>query len=817
MKTISLLILLLLFSVPGKNSGHTADASVQAFENSIMKAKPLPLNCVRLLGGPLKNAQDLDQKTLLGLEPDRMLAYYRSEAGLEPKAKPYNGWDGGGRNLTGHLAGHYLSAVSLMFASTGDERFKERADYIVQELKAVQDKHGDGYLSALSDGRKCWDAVSRGDIRSSGFDLNGLWSPWYTLHKTYAGLRDAYRYAGNKTALDIEIKFAAWAERILSKLTDRQIQIMLNTEFGGMNEIMADLYADTGDERWLNLSYKFEHRSIIDPLKRYQDILPGKHGNTQVPKLIGSIDRFAYTGNAGDLLAAGFFWDRVAHHHSFATGGHGKDEYFGEADKLDNRIDGRTAETCNVYNMLKLTRRLFALCLDAQYADFHERALFNHILASIDPDEGWACYMVPVGRGVTREYERNMPDGGFTCCTGTSLESHALHGDGIYYECGDKLYINLYVPSKVKWGSQGVILEANTDFPEGESATFILTLDEPKEFSLMLRRPYWAGDAFSIKIDGKPVPAESLADPLVPAYGRPPIESKRQSSQKISYYIDLRRTWKTGDTVEVFLPKTLRLEPLPDNPRRVSILWGPLVLAGDLGPERDDHEQSWNQQERVPVFVAAERPIEEWLKPVLGKPGHFLTDGVGREKDVEFSPFYKLHRRTYGVYWDLFTPPEWETHKAEYAAGQERMGKLERATAGYAQPGEMQPERDYNYQGADDAHPIRVDGRPGRQAKTWFSFDLPVDQKHLMTLVVTYYSDEFYREPPHFDILVSDQRIAEQEVARSEPARFYTVEYAIPAELVTGKEKVTVKFQARAGRSVAGVFGIRMIRADAER
>jgi DUF1680 family protein len=289
---------------------------------------------------------------------------------------------------------------------------------MVKELQEVQAKRGNGYLGAITDpkgvdGATIFDQVASGDIRSGGFDLNGMWSPWYTLHKTYAGLRDAYRFTGNQTALELEIRFSEWAERMLARMSDSQIQRMLNTEFGGMNEIFADLYADTGDRRWLELSRKFEHRAFTEPLKRHQDRLAGNHGNTQVPKMIGSLARFTYAGDPGDGFAASFFWDRVVQHHSYATGGHGKDEYFGEPDLLNDRVDGRTAETCNVYNMLKMTRTLFALRPDAHYADFHERALFNHILGSLDPQDGWACYMVPVGRGVQHEYERNMLDGGF--------------------------------------------------------------------------------------------------------------------------------------------------------------------------------------------------------------------------------------------------------------------------------------------------------------------------------------------------------------------------------------------------------------------
>src|SRR2546428_6557978 len=330
-------------------------------EQKLVKARPLPLSSVRLLAGPLKNAQDLDAKYLLALEPDRMLSYLWQRAGLQSKANGYGGWDGGGRQLTGHIAGHYLSAVSLMWAATGDARFKQRADYTVQELKAVQDAHGDGYLSALAGGQKAFGELARGEIRSAAFDLNGEWSPWYTLHKTYAGLRDAYRHTGNRTALAVEIKFAAWAERILSRLDDAQLQHMMNTEFGGMNEVLCDLYADTGDARWLALSYKFEHRAFLEPLERHQDDLAGTHANTQIPKILGSAARFLYTDTPADLLAAGVFWDRLVQHHSFSSGGHGKDEDFGPADELSDWIDGRTAGTCKAYNMLKMTPPLFSL------------------------------------------------------------------------------------------------------------------------------------------------------------------------------------------------------------------------------------------------------------------------------------------------------------------------------------------------------------------------------------------------------------------------------------------------------------------------
>jgi len=796
--------------------------TVWAFEKNILKARPLPLNNVRLLGGPLKRAQDVTVEYLLQLEPDRMLAGYRVRAGLEPKAEGYGGWDAvDSRQLTGHIAGHYLSAISLMYAATGNEEFKKRADYIVTEFKDVQDKRGDGYLGAIVnrdgiDGRELFQLLSRGEIQSGGFDLNGLWSPWYTLHKTFAGLRDAFRFTGNRTALDIEIKFAEWVEGILAPLNANQIQQMLNTEFGGMNEILVDLYADTGEKRWLDLSYKFEHRSFIDPLKRHQDILDGKHGNTQVPKLIGSADRYAYTGDAGDILAAGFFWDQVVQHHSYTTGGHGQDEYFHEPGKLSDRVDGRTAETCNVYNMLKLTRRLFAIRPDAHYADFYERALLNHILASIDPEDGRTCYMVPVGRGVQHEYQGMFRS--FTCCVGSGMESHALHGDGIYYESGDKLWVNLYVPSTVEWTEADVNLKVDTDFPEGESVTLEMTLQSPKELTLALRRPYWVGDGFSVKVNGEAV-SEDIIDPYrdVPESGRP-VEG-RAGVDKSGSYVELKRIWKTGDRVELNLPKTLRLEPTPDNPQVTALMWGPLVLAADLGPERERGRDVSSEPPTIPVFVAAGQPVDSWVKSVPGEPGYFRISDVGRDSlgaDIEIEtnlvPFYRLHRRTYSIYFDLFTEAGWEEKKAEYVAEQERLRALERATVAYAQPGEMQPERDFNFQGSEDSRVTRVMGRAGRRGSSWFSFDLPVEPDRRLALVVTYYSGERRRAPASFDILVEGHRVSHQVVENSDPERFFDVEYVIDSTLIEGKKKVTIRFEAAEENSIASVFGIRMIR-----
>jgi hypothetical protein len=596
-----------------------------------------------------------------------------------------------------------------------------------------------------------------------------------------------------------------------------------------MNEVLADLYADTGDKRWLDLSLKFEHRAFTDALKRHQDNLNGKHGNCQIPKLIGSAARFGYVGDPQDLIAASFFWDRVVQHHSYATGGHGLEEYFGAPDQLSHRVDGRVAETCNVYNMLKLTRRLFSYRPDAFYADFHERALFNHILASCDPNEYATSYMVPVGRGVTQEYQ-NMQQS-FTCCVGSGMESHALHGDGLYYESDDTVWVNLFAPSTAQLaiaGGAGIKMES--DFPDGDRATLTFTsVKAPKAFTLAIRRPGWAGDGFAIKVDGQPV-AEipTIASMRVGGAGgrnvagEPPVPP--------STYVSLKRAWAAGSTIEITLPKTLRLEATPDDPRVAAIMLGPIVLAGDWGAQRSGRGRGAGAAGApapppvapVATLVAAGRPIDEWVKPDAARAANFKTIAIGRVPsdpdktwEVALAPFYRTQRRTYSVYFDVVTPAEFTTRANAIAAESARLKKLEAATVAYIQPGDAAREAQFNYQSdLANRQVTRAGGRTSRGGPGWFSYDLAVEPAP-MALVVTY---QHLQEPPtppaEFQILVDNAPLATFEMNAAADG-YYDAQYAMPAALVQGKAKVTVKFQATGTSRITPIFGVRVIRADA--
>ncbi|MDQ3804505.1 MAG: glycoside hydrolase family 127 protein [Acidobacteriota bacterium] len=746
------------------------------------EAREFDLADVRLLDGPFKKAMALDAEYLLRLEPDRLLSWFRKEAGLKPKAEVYGGWEAQG--VAGHSLGHYLTACALMYAATGDARFRERVGYVVGELELCQKANGDGYVAAIPGGKKIFREVAAGDIRSQGFDLNGGWVPWYTMHKVFAGLLDAHHYCAGEKALAVATKLGDWADRTTAKLTEEQFQRMLAAEHGGMNESLAELYARTGDEKYLRLSRRFRHRAVLDPLARREDRLPGLHANTQIPKVIGLARLHELTGDASDRTAAEFFWQRVVRHHSYVIGGNSEGEHFGPPDKLDARLGQNTCETCNTYNMLKLTRRLFTWRPAVEYADYYERALYNHILASQNPEDGMFCYFVPLKPGAQKTY--STPFDSFWCCVGTGMENHAKYGEAIYFRGEDALWVNLFIPSEVRWKEKGLTLRQETRYPDEETVRLTFDLERPTALALRVRHPGWAAEGMRVLVNGRPQPAGA----------------------KPGGYVEIRRAWEGGDRVELKIPMSLRLEALPDNPNRAAVLYGPSVLAGELGP---GDEAGVAGLVSVPVMVTGNRPLAEWVRPVEGRPTTFRTAGAGRPRDVTLYPFYRMHGRRYSVYWDLFTPQQWVLREAEYKAELERARRLEARTVDFAQPGEMQPERDHNMRG-ERTEAGEHQGRKWRHARDggWVSFDLKVLPGEPVSLVCTYWGGE--AGPRTFDILVDGARVATQSLQNDRPGQFFDVAYPLPEELTRGKEKITVRFQARPGNTAGGLYGLRVVR-----
>src|SRR5882672_8882436 len=434
--TVALIILSLLFSTvaPRIANGQSYlpdenNPRVKVKPQVTMAAYPFSLAEVSLLPSEFTVARDADIKYLLMIEPDRLLSQFRTHAGLKPKAERYGGWESEG--LAGHTLGHYLSACALEYAVSGNQEFLKRVNYIVDQLQECQVARKTGYVGAIPREDSVFMEVSQGQIRSRGFDLNGSWSPWYTIHKVMAGLLDAYLYCDNQKALAIEQGMADWTENTLKNLNDEQIQKMLLCEYGGMNEVLVNTYAFTNNKKYLELSYKFHDKVVLDSLAHRVDILPGRHSNTQIPKVIGTVRRYELTGAKSDFVIGDFFWQTVVNHHSYAPGGNSNYEYLSEADKLNDKLTDNTMETCNTYNMLKLTRHLFALQPSAALMDYYEKALYNHILSSQNHETGMMCYFVPLRMGGKKEY--STPFNTFTCCVGSGMENHVKYNESIYF------------------------------------------------------------------------------------------------------------------------------------------------------------------------------------------------------------------------------------------------------------------------------------------------------------------------------------------------------------------------------------------------
>ena len=744
------------------------------------RALPFRLTDIKLLEGPFLHATELNVKTLLNYEPDRLLSRFYSEAGLKPKAEHYPGWES--ESLAGHSLGHYLSACSMMYQTTGDKRFLEITDYIVDELKFLQEKDGDGYIGAFPRGKKIQgEEVASGDIRSQGFDLNGIWSPFYTQHKILAGLRDTYRLCNNPKALEVEKSFADWIGRVITPLSEEQVQKMLRCEHGGISETLADLYADTGEEKYHELADIFYHRAILDSLKAKKDILPGKHSNTIIPELISLSRLYELTADSSGRDAAEFFWRTVVNHHSYVSGGNGNDEYFGPADKLRNRLGEGTTESCNVYNMLKLTEHLFEWNVGAEMADFYERALFNHILSTQHPVNGNVTYNLSLDMGGFKAFQDPLE---FTCCIGTGMENHSKYGENIYYHNDNELYLFQYIASELNWNEKGIRLIQNTSFPEEQGSSIRLICENPVSFTLQIRYPYWAQDGIEVRVNGK----------------------LKRIKQKPGSFVAVERTWESGDVVDIRIPFTLRLEAMPDDSNRVAVMYGPLVMAGDLGPVKDSASVDAMY---VPVLMTDNRDPATWMKPVAGKRNTFMTINTGRPRDVELRPFYSIHDRRYSVYWDLFDEAGWEVFRNDYKAEQERIRMLKAAEIDFVQPGEMQPERNHKFKGEKTA-PWSFRERPYRESRGgWFSFDLKTVPDAANALVVDYWGG--FPGAKTFDILINGKVLATENITNKSEGKFIAIHYDIPEELTKSREKISVRFQAHPGNTAGPVFGVRTI------
>lgn len=784
----SIIRCLLLAGGMGIYTAAASQSYVPEWKDSRMKVAPeadiqayaFNLRDVRLLESPFYTAMQAEAKYLLQIEPDRLLSDFRAHAGLPAKAEKYGGWESSG--LAGHSLGHYLSACALQYAATGDKAFLDKANYIVDELEACQQHRKTGYVGAIPNEDSMWMEVKAGNIRTRGFDLNGAWAPWYTVHKIMAGLLDVYLYCGNKKALAINEGIAHWAEGIIKDLNDEQLQRMLFCEYGGMSDALVNTYAITGNKKYLDLSYKFYDKRILDSLAAGIDILPGKHSNTQIPKVIGGIRRHELNLDEKDARIADFFWQTVTRDHSYATGGNSNYEYFGPARKLNETLTDNTTETCNTYNMLKLTRHLFALQPEAHYMDYYEKALYNHILASQHHETGMVCYFVSLRMGGTKRYSN--PWHSFTCCVGTGMENHVKYGESIYSRGKDgSLYVNLFIPSELDWKEKGVRIKQETTLPATEDIRLTVTAQRPATFSIRIRQPHWAKEGVQLTVNGK-------------------AEAVQPDAQG---YLVINRTWRQNDEIRLSLPVKLYTEAMPDNPSRQAIFFGPVLLAGVLGEKEPDPVQG------VPVFVTGQSDVSSWLRRTSGPAAEFTSVETGEPSEVKLVPFYDTKNQYYSVYWDVFTPAAWTQQQQVYEAARKAEKELEARTVDILRIGEMQPERDHELTGEktfteeDHGRKWRI-ARPGGH----FSFSMKVAPDSRNTLICTYWGMD--NRGRNFEIQVDGKTIATEDLNRYKASKFYDISYIIPEELTKGKQSVIIKFMPKPQNSAGPLYGSRVIK-----
>jgi DUF1680 family protein len=750
-----------------------------------------PLRQVRLGDGPFKDAQQRDLAYLLRLDPDRLLHTFRLNAGLPSSAKPLGGWEAPDVELRGHTLGHYLSACALMYEATGEERLAERARGIVAELRKVQlalparGMHA-GYLSAFPE--EFFDRLEAGQR---------VWAPYYTLHKIMAGLLDVYRVLDDETALEILRGMARWIALRASRLGDAQWQRSLATEYGGMQDVLTGLYAVTRDPEHLRLARLFDQHSLFDALAEGEDPLDGLHANTQIPKALGAARDCELTGEARYCAVARTFWDDVARHRSYAIGGNSEDEHFFPVAHFSRHLGESTAETCNTYNMLKLTKRLFLLRPDAELMDFYERGLFNHILASQDPASGMMTYSVAMKPGAWRTY--STPEDSFWCCVGTGMENHARYGEAIYAHDARSLYVNLFLASELRWPEKRLVLRQETRFPDEQAARLVLRLDAPVHLVLRVRRPAWAGAGVGLRVNGKSWPS-------APGSGS---------------WLEADREWKDGDVLDVRLPMSLHLAPMPDDPRVAAILYGPIVLAADLGtaeladvkrygPSAPDVPKELAQ---APALIAA-RPqdVLDHIRPA-GETLAFRTEGLGRPGDVLLKPFFRLADRRYEVYFSILSAADWKESGARARSEAEREAAIAARTVDAVDAGSPESERAHGLE-QHDSEAWRLEGRTCRSTRYGGSFGytlrLPAGRAALR---VTYWGGETRRH--RFSVSVEGETLATQSLFDDRPGEFLEVEYPLPDALTQGRDRIRVDFRTGARESTGAVFDVRVVRAIA--
>lgn len=764
-----------------------------------------PLGDITLLDGPLKHARDLNVQVLLKYDCDRMLAPYRKEAGLQPRKPFYPNWDG----LDGHVGGHYLSALAIN-AATGNEECRKRMEYMISELQLVLDANNQrpeawchNYIGGVPNSAKMWTAFSKGDFGP----YFGTWAPFYNIHKMYAGLRDAWLYCGNEQAKNLFLKFCDWAVDITRDLNDEQMEKMLGNEHGGMNEVLADAYAITGEQKYLDCARRFSHRMLLVPLENGKDCLDNMHANTQIPKVIGYQRIAELAHDVQYHNASEYFWEIVTRQRSLALGGNSRREHFPTKENcIDyiNDIDG--PESCNTYNMLKLTEDLNRVKPNGMYGDFYETAMFNHILSAQHPQHGGYVYFTSARPRHYRNY--SAPNEAMWCCVGTGMEDHGKYGQFVWtHDKGvkaedDALYVNLFVASELNWKDRKMVIRQQTAFPYAE--TSVVEVAKGKgTFILKVRKPSWC-ENFTVK--GVGFDADSYEE---------------------NGFVCMKRKWKKGDQVKISMPMHAYIKPMINVPQYVAIMYGPILLGMKTGTEdmrsliADDSR--FGQYAGGKKLALDEAPIllpkhlddiAKNLKPVPGKPLHFkLATHMENTIDGELQPFFEIHDSRYMMYWLALGENDYKAYMQKLADEEKARQALEARTVDKVNPGEQQPETDHRME-TDDSNKGNTEGIFFRDAKDghYFSYLMQTKGETNLSLQLKFWGQDEWRTS-EFDIYVNDKLLCSVNNShRWRTTQFKTVDYAIPSEFVKGKKEIRVKFVAHKGKQVGQIYGVRLVK-----
>jgi hypothetical protein len=760
-----------------------------------------PPGAVRLLDGPFKEMQDADHAYLLALEPDRLLAQFRVESGLEPKAKPYGGWEapakpGTVRSLAGHTAGHYLTALALMHRATDDPRLRERAESLVAGLAECQRARGDGSLVAFPFARELFADIAAGKVET----VDNYWAPFYTIHKEMAGLRDAWLLLGLAEARDVLVKMADWGGTLVAGLPDARRERLLRNEHGGMAEVLADAYAITREPRHLAAARAWSHREVLDPAADGRDALTGLHANTQVPKFIGFQRIHELDGDARFGAAARFFWQAVVADRTWVNGGNSMHEHFFDPARTAEQVthDGGP-ETCNTYNMLKLTEALYRVRPDAACLEYYENALYNHILPSQAPRPGAGAfvYYTPMRPGFARSY--GTPFASFWCCTGTGMENHARYGAFVYTRDDRGLSVNLFVASELRWPERGLVLRQETRFPDAPESALVVVSAPAEPLRLRIRRPAWlAPGGPGVAVNGEAAPASGD-----------------------SGWVELTRAWKAGDRVTVGLAARLRVIRQKHAPAWAAVYHGPVLLAGELGADGlEDRDfigpytpvKALLPLDRAPRLVAdGDEAILTKIAPDPVRPGAWRTKGLVRPADVALAPLFRVHFQRAAICWRVATESDWEAQQRRLAEEERLERAIDARTVDRVRVGEQQPETDHNLRFERSSSGMGPEGRRWRHAEGWFSYDLALPPSGTpAALRALYWGPDGGRT---FDIQVDGRTIATQKLDGSRPG-YFAVEVPLPADRVAGKEKVTVRFEAKPGSRAGGLFDLRVVKPE---